>query len=386
MAKRSRKEAGGVNGLPVPDWTSINPDAIFKGDRTYAKAVEAALYYIHYEVGYPDRAKAFLAQAVKLLGKARAKPFNALPVSDFIVSGKLAYLVQKGGVLDDDYQARMLASMERLEARAKKLHQEKSAQDRADRRKEKNAEPKRSIQGRMLDQIEELGGNIDEAIDQWASSNLKLADFDPYRMIQSHQPEVKAPQARLLRGFYERAVEEAQLVKANKDPEIREAYGHLTAVQRREYLEIYERVITACDTVINARKAARKPKIKKPTDKTKAVAKLKFKVTEPSLGLASINPIQIMGADELWVYDTRTRKLGVYRASTPGSLGVKGTTILGYDEAKSTMRTVRKPDEVVKPLGKTTKARINKVYSTLTTTEARLRGRTNEHTILLKVV
>jgi len=379
MAKRSRANSGFINGLPVPEWKSINPNGQFKRT-SYKSAVESALYYIHYEVGYPERAKAFLSQANGYLDKSGANALSRLPISEFISPGKLAYLAHKGAILDDEYRGRLMSAMKRLEERALRLEQKEVVTEKP---VDENV-TKVSLKSRMISQIEELGGNLEECVDRWALGQMSVSDFDPYKMIRGYQPEVKGPHARILRGYFEASYDEAKLVVQFKNPEIREAYSHLSPQQRKEMLEIYDKIITACDVIIGARKAVRKPRIKKPADKTKLVSKIKFKTTEPSLGVASINPTEILGSDELWVFDTKSRKLGVYRSETPGSLTVKGTTIVGYDETKSTMKTVRKPDEVVKGMGKYTKSKINKTYSSIKATEARLRGRTNENTILLK--
>ena len=64
-----------------------------------------------------------------------------------------------------------------------------------------------------------------------------------------------------------------------------------------------------------------------------------------------VYPTQIVGANELWVFNIKTRKIGKYVASNidpkgmqrQGSgLSVKGTTIIGYNETESIQKTLRK--------------------------------------------
>lgn len=387
MARRGKQNAAMLAAMSAPDWRAVRPDADFPRGRTYKEVLWSALYYVHYEVKYTGRAKSYIWYAEKHFGKQRAKNLRLLPDGEFVSPGKLTYVAYKGGVLDEDAEAQVARSMERLEARAARIAAGRAAEARARKREaeKKDTGPKLTIQQRMHQQIEELGGNIEEAIDQWMLGKLALKDFDPYSMIQGYQPEVKAPQAKILRSYFERAAEESQLVAEFKDTDIREAYSHLSARQRRELSEIYQRVISACDTVVNAKKATRKTRVKKPADKTRQVARLKFKPAEAELGLASINPVEIIGASELWIYDTKTRKLGVYRAAADaGALGVKGTTILGFDEAASTAKTVRKPAEVMRGAGKLSKPRINRVFGELKTTETRVKSRLNDNIVLVK--
>jgi hypothetical protein len=67
------------------------------------------------------------------------------------------------------------------------------------------------------------------------------------------------------------------------------------------------------------------------------------------LGLKSVNPTSIIGSSELWVYNTKNRKVTVYKAES-GNLAVKGTTIIGFDIKESKTLMLRKPEEFFKGL------------------------------------
>ena len=64
-------------------------------------------------------------------------------------------------------------------------------------------------------------------------------------------------------------------------------------------------------------------------------------------------------------------------------LSVKGTTIKGFDPEKSLQRTIRKPDEFLPQIKKATRAKPEKLFQSLKTTETKLNGRVNGETILL---
>ena len=97
----------------------------------------------------------------------------------------------------------------------------------------------------------------------------------------------------------------------------------------------------------------------------------------------SINPEKIIGAMELWVYNTKKNRLGVYYAeNSVRGLNVKGSTILNYDSNISIQKKARKPDEVLKTL---TKRTLNKNFKQLTTKDKEVTGRINAQTILLGV-
>ena len=57
--------------------------------------------------------------------------------------------------------------------------------------------------------------------------------------------------------------------------------------------------------------------------------------------------------------------------------------LTGYDEEKSLQRTIRKPQEFLPEIKKATRAKTEKLFETLKTTETKLNGRINGETILL---
>jgi hypothetical protein len=143
-----------------------------------------------------------------------------------------------------------------------------------------------------------------------------------------------------------------------------------------------------------SQKATRKPRKPKEIKKDKVVAKLKFKKEDAPLKLVSVNPTEIIGASELWVYNTKTRKIGKYIASNidptgqgrAGSgLSVKGTTIQGFDEEASIQKTLRKPAEQITEFKNAGKVALRKYLDEIKAVDIKLNGRINADVILLKV-
>jgi hypothetical protein len=132
-------------------------------------------------------------------------------------------------------------------------------------------------------------------------------------------------------------------------------------------------------------KVNRKPRAKKAVPAEKIVAKLKYMKTNEPLKLVSINPTDIVGAGELWVYNSKTRKLGKYVAAEYQTLGVKGTTIIGFNENLSVCKTLRKPEEKLKEFKAAGKVQLRKFLDDINATDTKMNGRLNEETILLKV-
>ena len=144
--------------------------------------------------------------------------------------------------------------------------------------------------------------------------------------------------------------------------------------------------------IIAEGKLTRKPRKVKPKSAEKLVAKLKYKQSDEKTALVSINPADIIKAEELWVYNTKTRKIGRYITSVYDpqkqkregtGLEVKGTTIIRYSETESISKTLRKPVEQLAEFKKCGKIQRKKFFESIKTTETKLNGRINPDTILL---
>jgi hypothetical protein len=107
--------------------------------------------------------------------------------------------------------------------------------------------------------------------------------------------------------------------------------------------------------------------------------------TDEPLKLVSISPTDIIGAKELWIYNTKSRKLGKYVAAEYQTLGVKGTTITGFNENLSVQKTIRKPEEKLKEFKIASKVVLRKFLEEINATDTKMNGRINEEIILLKV-
>lgn len=179
---------------------------------------------------------------------------------------------------------------------------------------------------------------------------------------------------------------ELELAQKKQSDDCVEAYKHYKASDFKRHYTFLDSILDALEQYRGVKRATKKARVKRAPDKQKLVGKLKYQKEEKVLKLVSINPVDIIGASSLWVYNTKTRKIGVYRAdSLTGPLGVKGTTITGFDPAKSVSKTLRRPDEQIKEFYKSGKVALRKYMDDIRATEVKLTGRINEDTVLLKV-
>jgi hypothetical protein len=236
----------------------------------------------------------------------------------------------------------------------------------------------------------ELETEIDEIIDSISEFNIK--DYNPVSTMR--KLEIKANHARIIKEYFEpMVVEFTELTGPKKKDndlydQLVEGYGHIPVKDQKKILALYVAVTQACDMIITSQKAVR-TRTKKPVSKEKLVAKLKYQKEDATLKLASISPLDILDATELWVYNTKTRKLGKYVVDdmygSGAKLGVKGTSIVGFNESQSVQKTLRKPAEQLAELKRAGKVVLRKFMEDIKTTETKMNGRINDQTILLKV-
>ena len=250
----------------------------------------------------------------------------------------------------------------------------------------KSTAPVISIQERVRDTAYAMTEEIEDAIE---SFQLNPTDFDPkaFKVLNLLKAKgAKAAHARFIRDLYARDLAELEeLLGDNPDEQLREAHKHLTRRQVKAIHAFYQEIASACTMLGEEAKLNKKPRKTKAVPAEKIVAKLKYLKTNEPLKLVSVSPTDIIGAQELWVYNTKTRKIGKYVASEFNVLGVKGTTITNFDEFKSVQKTVRKPEEKLKEFKAAGKIALRKFLDEINATDTKLNGRINEDTILLKV-
>ena len=239
-----------------------------------------------------------------------------------------------------------------------------------------------TIQDRLnektADTIGELEGHYDEFI-----RNPKY-DFSPYSYLVANN----VPQSQLSKyeAVYQSRFDELKQAFEKADEQITEGYSHYKTADFKRIFAFIDKILNDIIQYRGVKKATKKVRAPKSVSKEKVVSKLKYNKEDKVLRLISINPADIIGAQELWVYNTKTRKLGKYIAdSLKGPLNVKGTGIIGFDEHRSTSKTLRKPADTLKEFSKATKIELRKFLDNIKATETKLNGRINAETILLRV-
>jgi len=243
-----------------------------------------------------------------------------------------------------------------------------------------------SIQERTRDAALLMTEEIEDAYESYQADP---ENFDPkaFKMLNLLKGKgAKAAHARIIRDFYAGDLAELnELASGQGDEQLKEGYKHRTRKQIKNFIAFLQEIESACNMLMQEAKVNKKPRKTKAVSKDKLVAKLKFKKTDEPLKLVSVNPADIIGAQELWVFNSKTRKLGKYVAEEFKELGVKGTTITGFSEMKSVQKTLRKPVEQLAAFKAAGKVVLRKFLEDINAVDTKMNGRLNEETLLLKV-
>ncbi len=104
--------------------------------------------------------------------------------------------------------------------------------------------------------------------------------------------------------------------------------------------------------------------------------------------LTSVNPTSILGAQELWVFNTSNKVLTVFRARGPAGLDVNRTSITGYDVDTSVSKKIgRNTEKIIDRVLNGGKVVLRKLFDDeISSGFIKTSERLNTNTLLLKTV
>ena len=244
-----------------------------------------------------------------------------------------------------------------------------------------------TIQDRLREAAGAMSEELDAAIDSWIMDpeGFNPKDIKIVNLLKGKG--AKAAHSRLIKGYFQRNYDElVELASGNADEQLREAYKHNSRKNVKKLIEFYEAIMAACEQIAAEQKVLKKPRAAKVKPAEDLVKKLKFMLSDTKLGITSMPPATIVGAQGVVVFNVKTRKIGYYIAKTSAGIGVKGTSLVDFTE-KSTQKTLRKPPEQIKEFKEqNTQKRFETWFAkSVKTTETLLNGRFNEDTVILKV-
>jgi len=250
-----------------------------------------------------------------------------------------------------------------------------------EKKEDKPAAEKPNIQERIKDRVNDLIGELEEVMDMHARG--ELSEFDAYEYCQ--KLNIPAQHAVKMAGFYAGQFEELEMAIEGSDPQVKEAYASYSKKWIKARLEFVEKMMTDLLRYGQNAKKLRVPRKKKPMSVEKKLKNFKYQKEFQEMKLASVSPESIVGAQELWAYNTKYKTLSVFRAIDRGGLEIKRSSIVNFDEKTTgTYRTGRQAEKIVQSVLSGGKIILRKATDGLKS--ATLQDRINENTILLRVI
>ena len=238
-----------------------------------------------------------------------------------------------------------------------------------------------TIQDRLAERTSEIIGELEGIFDDVATGVKNPTKLYDYLVANN----VVQSQLGKYEDVYKTRKAELELAVSKKDEQVREGYSHLKAADFKRIIAWIDDLLAAVEQYRGVKKSLKKARVKKAPSREKVVAKIKYAKDNAGLKIVSINPADIIGAQALWVYNVKTRKLGRYVAAAYQTLNVKGTSIVNFDTDKSVSKTLRKPDEKLREFAKAGKVALRKFLDDIKATEAKMNGRISADVVLLKV-
>lgn len=262
-----------------------------------------------------------------------------------------------------------------------------------ERKRERTAAKKNGARVTVVDRVNAAVGEciseLDMELDRFINDKPYFStDFDMYAWVQKKQ--LKPMIVGKIGDAYKLQLVEAELALAGTDADCSEGYHHMKKAQLKRYVKFLAMIVDDSKTVKanlraskKANRVARKPKVKSTVQLTR---KVKYLKEDTSLKLVSVSPTGIVGANEVWTYNIKTKRLCHYVAIDRGGLTIKGTTIKNFDEKASECKKAgTKIKELPKWAAGKAKAMTSK-YKKMTVKTRPCNGRINAKTIILKVV
>jgi hypothetical protein len=236
-----------------------------------------------------------------------------------------------------------------------------------------------SVYDFTLEKIGSVIADIEDVIDRSDFS------FSMYSYLQSN--EIPQKYVKKILDYYEPLLEEWTQALKGSDPQLKEGYSYLSKAEKQNRVKFLSTLIDDLNRHGENKKQARAPRKKKPVSADRKVVRLKYQEADTVLKLMSIPPANLIGASEVWLYNTKYGIMTRYVAKDQNGIDVKGQTLLNFDEAASCEKRIgRKSEVVTKAVLGATKVQLRKTLDMVKAQCTVPKGRINPNTILLRAV
>lgn len=235
-----------------------------------------------------------------------------------------------------------------------------------------------SLHERFVNRLNNIIGDIEVIIDNedW--------NFNLYDYLQSK--EILVQYSIKIVEYYKPLLNELMEAYNGTDPDLKEGYRHLCRAELKNRVNFFRKFIAAGERHIQHNKKERKPRTCKPVTPERLLKTFQYQVENKEYGLKSCEPKRLIGAQEVWLFDSKYNKLTVLKTAAKIGMTVKGTTILGFDEKLSMAKRIgRNTKSILQIVVSGGKIDLRKVMSDIKTDGILFHGRCGESTTILRI-
>lgn len=238
------------------------------------------------------------------------------------------------------------------------------------------------IQQRVDEAIGLVISELDYQIDEFIAGKFQTK-FSPYDWMKTNNLKPLYAK-RIVESFSSQQMELEEAYRG-KDEQLNEGYSNFKKPQLIKLCKFVELIVTDAELWLNNAKKTKAPRKTKTKSSDQIVKNVRYQKNEEQLRLTSINPVKIVGANEVWLFNSKSRAIQKCVADGPSGLTVKGTTIKGFNEENSVCKKIRKPEEIAQNIVNATSKGATKYFSGLKTKESKCNGRINDMTLILRI-
>ena len=240
-----------------------------------------------------------------------------------------------------------------------------------------------SIQSRIVDKANEEIGEIEGFIDDFLLNDCKPKG-DIANLLKSRQ--YSSVVSKKICDIFILRSKEVEEALTGDDDQLKEGYSNFSKPQLKRFKELLDTIVSETNRMVTDNKPIRKKRRVKEKPASVVVSKMKYLKEFQELNLKSVAPEKIVGASQVWTYNTKTKLLSVYNADNAKGITVKGSTLQNYNDQTSIGKRLRKPEVVLKDLLDAGKVKLKRILPDLTTKESTLTGRMNDDTIIVRIL
>jgi hypothetical protein len=233
----------------------------------------------------------------------------------------------------------------------------------------------------MKEKTSEYIGEVEGLIDDFIKNDVEI---NLYNNLKSNQ--IPGPYVSDIKEWAQKKLDQYNAVIDTKDSQTIEGYANINKRKLKNLVKLFEAFIADCEKYSQFKKANRKPRAVREKPAVTQIKNLKYKVKDEELGLTSAKAIDLVGAEQVWVFNTKTRKLAVYTSESTKGMTVKGSALQNWSPDKSKQKTLRKPAEQIKDLMGAGKVKLRTYINDIKAKEQTVNGRINIDTIILRIM